>query len=303
MEILQYIVQEEDAGERLDKIISEKFEEFSRSQIKKMIEAEAIFVNKQIEKPSYQVKWGDFITIHVEDPIPLAVLPEAIPLDIYYEDQDVIVVNKPKGMVVHPANGHYTGTLVNAILAHCTDLSGINGVIRPGIVHRIDKDTSGLLVIAKNDQAHISLAQQFKEKSTLREYYALCHGHIKVDQGTIDAPINRDTKDRQKMAVVAGGRNAITHFEVIERLGNFTFIRCRLETGRTHQIRVHMSYIGYPLVGDEKYGPKKVVGDRGQFLHAAKLGFQHPRTGEFLEFSAPLPEYFEKFLNDLRRKM
>jgi 23S rRNA pseudouridine1911/1915/1917 synthase len=303
MEKLVYIVQESDQGERLDKLVAKLYDEYTRNQVKKMLEEELILVNKNLEKASYPVKPGDCITVIVKEPEALDVLPEAIPLDIYYEDEDVILVNKPAGMVVHPASGHYTGTLVNAILYHCDDLSGINGVLRPGIVHRIDKDTSGLLIMAKNDQAHLSLAEQFKEKSTVREYLAICYGNIKQDEGTIDAPINRDPNERKRMAVVPGGRHAVTHFKVLERLGDFTFIQCILETGRTHQIRVHMSSIGFPLVGDEKYGPKKVIGNHGQFLHAAKLGFVHPRTNEYMEFEAPIPDYFENYLIQLRRRM
>ncbi|MDF2698552.1 MAG: pseudouridine synthase [Haloplasmataceae bacterium] len=302
METLIYIVQEEETSERLDKLVSTKFSDFSRNQIKKMMDEDLVFVNKKLEKASYKVKWGDVISVMVKDPEVAEIIPEDIPLDIYYEDEDVIVINKPSGMVVHPANGHYTGTLVNAVLAHSDDLSGINGVCRPGVVHRIDKDTSGLIIMAKNDQAHNSLAEQFKEKTTVREYFALCHGCINHLKGTVDAPIGRDPNERKKMAVVAGGRHAVTHFEVLEHLGEFTYVKCKLETGRTHQIRVHMSYIGFPLVGDDRYGPKKVIGDQGQFLHAAKLGFVHPKTNEYLEFTSPLPEYFEKFLNNLRKK-
>ncbi|HEY8364692.1 MAG TPA: RluA family pseudouridine synthase [Haloplasmataceae bacterium] len=301
METLVYIVQENDKNERLDKLIVSRFPDFSRNQVQKMIEEDLVTVNKKIEKASYKVSTKDIITIIVKDPEILEVKPEDIPLDIYYEDQDVIVINKPQGMVVHPANGHFTGTLVNAVLHHCKDLSGINGVCRPGVVHRIDKDTSGLLVMAKNDHAHQILAQQFKEKSVKRIYYAICHGTIEHNQGTIDAPIGRDKIDRKKMAVVPGGRSAITHFEVLERLGPYTYISCQLETGRTHQIRVHMSYIGYPLVGDDKYGPHKVIGKHGQFLHAAVLGFNHPQTNQYLEFSSPLPDYFTEFLTKCRQ--
>ncbi len=302
METLIYIVQEHDEFERLDKLVSTKFTDFSRNKIKKMLEDELILINKKIEKPSYKVKWGDIISVIVKDPEVSDILPENIPLDVYYEDGDVIVINKPCGMVVHPANGHLSGTLVNAALYHCDDLSGINGICRPGVVHRIDKDTSGLLVMAKNDKAHNFLADQFKDKTTKRVYYAVCHGVIQQNKGTIDAPIGRNKIDRKKMAVVAGGRTAVTHFEVIERIGQFTFIKCILETGRTHQIRVHMSYIGYPLVGDDRYGPKKVIGKYGQFLHAAKLGFVHPSSKKYLEFESPLPDYFNQFLINMRKK-
>ncbi len=301
METLIYIVQEEDMSERLDKLIPNKFKDFSRNQIQRMIDGELVLVNKKLEKSSYKVNWGDIISIHIKDPEVSEVTPEEIPLDIYYEDKDVIVINKPSGMVVHPANGHLSGTLVNAALFHCDDLSGINGICRPGVVHRIDKDTSGLIVMAKNDLAHQFLAQQFKDKTTTRKYYAICHGSIAHNKGTIEAPIGRDKFDRKKMAVVPGGRNAITHFEVLERLGPYTYICCKLETGRTHQIRVHMSYIGYPLVGDDRYGPRKVIGSHGQFLHAAILGFVHPTTLEYLEFESPLPNYFTEFLNKCRK--
>ena len=302
MESIVYIVQKEDEDTRLDKLIATKISDFSRNQIKKMLEMELVTVNKKVEKASYNVKWGDIITITTQESVDMDIMPEEIPLDIYYEDSDLIVVNKPTGMVVHPAQGHYSGTLVNALLYHCDDLSGINGVNRPGIVHRIDKDTSGLLVMAKNDYAHNFLADQFKEKSTTREYFALCYGRIQHQKGTVDAPIGRDPSDRKKMAVIAGGRKAITHFEVIEQIGNYSFVKCKLETGRTHQIRVHMHYIGYPLVGDDRYGPKKVIGKHGQFLHASKLGFVHPKTNQYLEFEAPLPEYFERYLHTLRNK-
>jgi len=302
METMIYIVQETEIDERLDKLISTKFKDFSRSKIKKMLEEELINVNKKLEKPSYKVSWGDIISIQIKDPEISVIIPEDIPLDVYYEDEDFIVVNKPSGMVVHPANGHLTGTLVNAALYHCDDLSGINGICRPGVVHRIDKDTSGLIVMAKNDQAHNYLAQQFKDKTTKRIYYALCHGVIEHNKGTVDAPIGRDKFDRKRMAVMAGGRNAVTHFEVIERIGPYSFIKCKLETGRTHQIRVHLSYIGYPLVGDEKYGPRKVIGNQGQFLHAAVLGFMHPKTHELLEFESPLPTYFTTMLNKIRNQ-
>ena len=221
-------------------------------------------------------------------------------LDIYYEDSDVIVVNKPKGMVVHPAAGHVTGTLVNGLMAHCKDLSGINGVLRPGIVHRIDKDTSGLLMVAKNDKAHEHLVNQLVEKTVTRKYKALVHGNIGHDYGTIDAPIGRDSKDRQSMTVVENGKHAVTHFHVLERFNEYTFVECRLETGRTHQIRVHMKYIGFPLVGDPKYGPRKTLEINGQALHAAILGFIHPTTEEYLEFEAPLPADYEQLLVKIR---
>jgi 23S rRNA pseudouridine1911/1915/1917 synthase len=243
---------------------------------------------------------NDQIEIKIPDPEVLDVIPEEMDLDIYYEDGDVIVVNKPKGMVVHPAAGHVTGTLVNGLMAHCKDLSGINGILRPGIVHRIDKDTSGLLMVAKNDHAHEHLVNQLVEKTVTRKYKALVHGNISHDHGTIDAPIGRDSKDRQSMSVVENGKHAVTHFHVIERFKDYTFVECQLETGRTHQIRVHMKYIGFPLVGDPKYGPRKTLDLGGQALHAAVLGFVHPVTDKYLEFEAPLPEEYEQLLKHLR---
>ncbi len=280
---------------RLDKVLTIIFPEYSRSQIQQLLEQGNILVNATKQKGKYKVKTGDKIVLQEPEIKTLAVEPENIKLDIVYEDEDVVVVNKPQGMVVHPAPGHEKHTLVNALLYHCP-LSTINGTFRPGIVHRIDKDTSGLLMVAKNDQAHRSLAQQLKDKTNLREYIALVHGRIKEDSGTINAPLARSPKDRKKQAVVAGGRDAITHFKVLKRYQNYTLISCRLETGRTHQIRVHMKYIGHPLVGDPLYGPKKTIKGNGQFLHAAKLGFEHPRTGEFMTFEADLPEVFKKQL-------
>ena len=233
----------------------------------------------------------------------LDVVAEELDLDIVYEDKDVLVVNKARGMVVHPAPGHPSGTVVNGLMHHCTDLSGINGVVRPGIVHRIDKDTSGLLMVAKNDKAHVSLVDQLVNRSVTRVYTALVHGHIPHDNGTIDAPIGRDQRERQNMAIVDKGRHAVTHFKVIERFGDYTLVECRLETGRTHQIRVHMKYIGYPLVGDPKYGPKKTLEFNGQVLHAGTLGFDHPVTGEYLEFNSPLPEDFIELVDKVRKSV
>jgi|SRR5690554_604563 len=302
METLTYIVQEFDDNQRLDKLIANRFVDFSRNQIKKMLEDKLITVNKKYEKASYNVNCGDCITIILKNPENLEIKPEKIPLDIYYEDDDLLVVNKPSNMVVHPANGNLSATLVNALLSHCNNLSKINGMLRPGIVHRIDKDTSGLLVVAKNDQIHLTLASQFKEKTVKREYLALCYGKIKHDKGTIDAPIGRDKNNRKKMKVIDGGRSSVTHFEVVERLGQYTFVKCKLETGRTHQIRVHLNYIGNPLVGDIKYGPRKVIGKNGQFLHAYILGFTHPRNNVFMEFEAPLPDYYSKFLSRCRQQ-
>ncbi|KRG13538.1 RluA family pseudouridine synthase [Lederbergia galactosidilytica] len=287
-------------GERIDKVISTFHTEWSRTQVQQWIRDKRVQVNGKIEKANYKCRIGDKIEISIPDPEPLDVQPEPMELDIYFEDEDVIVVNKPKGMVVHPAPGHYTGTLVNGLMAHCQDLSGINGVLRPGIVHRIDKDTSGLLMVAKNDYAHEQLVNQLVAKTVTRKYFALVHGVIPHDHGTIDAPIGRDKEDRQKMTVVDGGKHAVTHFQVIERLEPYTFLECVLETGRTHQIRVHMKYIGYPLVGDPKYGPRKTLEMNGQVLHAGILGFIHPRKKEYMEFSSPLPKYFEELLDELR---
>lgn len=294
-------INEEQKGHRLDKILSLINEEWSRSQVQQWIKSGNVLVNGTSSKANYKCQVGDVIEVTIEEPEELDVTPEDIPLDIYYEDADVIVVNKPKGMVVHPAPGHTSGTLVNALMHHCKDLSGINGVMRPGIVHRIDKDTSGLLMVAKNDMAHEKLVKQLQEKTVTRKYNALVHGVIPHDAGTIDAPIGRDKRDRQSMTVTdENSRHAVTHFHVLERFRDFTFIECQLETGRTHQIRVHMKYIGYPLAGDPKYGPRKTVDLNGQALHAAVLGFVHPRTEEYLEFEAPLPAYFIEFLETLR---
>ena len=255
-------------------------------------------VNGKTEKAKYKVKSGDVIRLEEPETKTLELRPENIPLDIVYEDDDVIVINKPQGMVVHPAPGHDDHTLVNALLYHCP-LSTINGTFRPGIVHRIDKDTSGLLMVAKNDKAHRFLAEQLKDKTNIREYVALVHGRIAEDEGTINAPIGRSLKDRKKQAVVKDGRNAVTHFEVLKRYRDYTLVKCILETGRTHQIRVHMKYIGHPLVGDPLYGPKKTIKGNGQFLHAGKLGFVHPTTGKLLIFEAPLPKIFQECLEKL----
>ena len=297
-----YTIEEQHAGERIDKAVSSLQTEWSRTQIGNWVSEGVLTVNGEVVKPKYKVKTGDVIEITVPEVEELEIVAEDLNLEIVYEDADVLVVNKPKGMVVHPAPGHTTGTLVNGLMHHCTDLSGINGVMRPGIVHRIDKDTSGLLMVAKNDVAHESLVNQLVAKTVTRKYTALVHGHIAHDKGTIDAPIGRDTKDRQKQAVVDSGKHAVTHFQVIERFGDYTLVECRLETGRTHQIRVHMNYIGFPLVGDPKYGPRKTIDFGGQVLHAGVLGFIHPVTGEYLEFSAPLPEDFEQLLATLRDK-
>lgn len=290
-----------DQSGRLDKVLSDMMPDESRSQLKQAIDEDRVLVNQKVEKPKYQVQPGDHIEVTIPDPVALDLEPENIPLDIVYEDDDVIVVNKPAGMVVHPSPGHPDHTLVNALLYH-SPLSTINGTYRPGIVHRIDKDTSGLLMVAKNDNAHQSLAQQLKDKTNLREYIALVHGVIKQDTGVIDAPIGRSPKDRKRQAIVADGRHAVTHFKVIERYLNYTLISCWLETGRTHQIRVHMKSIGHPLAGDPLYGPRKTIAGSGQFLHAKKLGFRHPVTGKQLVFEAPLPSDFQRVINRLREQ-
>ncbi len=298
---IQIVVREEQIGERIDKLISGAAGQFSRSQIQQLMKDGHIEVNDAPAKANYKCKPGDKITIVVPELVPLEVRAEEVPLEIYYEDSDVIVVNKPKGMVVHPAVGHVSGTLVNALLFHCKDLSGINGILRPGIVHRIDKDTSGLLMVAKNDTAHVGLVTQLQEKTVTRKYQAIVHGEILHDTGTVEAPIGRDKHDRQAMTVTnENARDAVTHFHVLERFSGFTHIECQLETGRTHQIRVHMKYIGYPIAGDPKYGPRKTLELEGQALHAGVLGFVHPRTGEYLEFTAPLPQYFQETLAQLR---
>ncbi|MEA3320032.1 MAG: RluA family pseudouridine synthase [Bacillota bacterium] len=294
-------IDESQKNDRIDKVLSTQNEEWSRSQVQQWIKEGQVLVNGEKIKPNYKCSVGDDITVTIPEPEALDVLPEEMDLDIYYEDADVIVVNKPRGMVVHPAAGHATGTLVNGLMAHCKDLSGINGVLRPGIVHRIDKDTSGLLMVAKNDFAHEKLVNQLVAKTVTRKYQAIVHGVISHDVGTVDAPIGRDKKDRQAMTVTnENSRNAVTHFRVIERFKDFSHIECQLETGRTHQIRVHMKYIGYPLAGDPKYGPKKSLDIEGQALHAGILGFIHPRTEEYMEFEAPNPPEFERVLKHLK---
>lgn len=294
------------AGERLDKYLSSQMTDFTRNAVARLIADGNVAVNGSIVNKNYKCRENDEISVTVPDAVPLEAEAENIPLDIVYEDKDLLVVNKQKGMVVHPAAGNYTGTLVNALLYHCKDsLSGINGVIRPGIVHRIDKDTSGLLIVAKNDSAHIHLAQQIKEHSFSRAYQAVVYGNIKEDEGTVNLPIGRSPKDRKKMAVTdKNSKNAVTHFQVIKRYGDFTHIRCVLETGRTHQIRVHMAYLGHPLAGDGVYGPKKVIKSlNGQCLHAGEIGFVHPTSGEYMEFKADLPDYFTDFLNKLENNL
>lgn len=300
--VFEFIVEEDMKGTRLDVVLSLVVEEASRSHLQKLIDIGRVEVNGvPITLKKYKVKTGDAIRITIPEPVHLNVVPEDIPLDIVYEDEDVLVVNKPKGMVVHPAAGNYTGTLVNAVLYHCKNLSSINGVIRPGIVHRIDKDTSGLLMIAKNDTAHRGLAEQLSAHTITRAYRAVVYHNFQEDEGTVNAPIGRDPKNRLKMAVTElNSKEAITHYKVLQRFGSFTYIECRLETGRTHQIRVHMAHINHPLLGDTVYGPKKkIMGAETQILHAKVLGFHHPKTGEYMEFSSPLPDEFKTILKKL----
>ncbi len=288
--------------QRIDKILPEFNSEWSRSQIQDWIKEGLVQVNGKTIKSNYKLKTGDHIEVTEKEVVEADIQPENLNLDIYYEDEDVAIVYKPKGMVVHPSAGHYSGTLVNGLMYQIKNLSGINGEIRPGIVHRIDKDTSGLLMVAKNDVAHRSLVEQLMAKTVTRKYTALVHGHIPHEFGTIDAPIGRNKNDRQAMAVEDDGKEAVTHFNVIENFKNYTLVECQLETGRTHQIRVHMKYIGYPLVGDPKYGPKKTLDIGGQALHAGVIGFNHPRTGAYIERVAPLPETFEQLLAQLRKE-
>ncbi|WP_310550242.1 RluA family pseudouridine synthase [Paenibacillus glufosinatiresistens] len=302
---ITWTVQAEDAKVRIDKYITEAWEaDISRSQVQLWIEGGHITVNGRQIKANYKLSAGDEIAVRVPEPEAAELTPEDIPLDVVYEDSDVIVVNKPRGMVVHPAAGHPSGTLVNALMYHCKDLSGINGEIRPGIVHRIDKDTSGLLMAAKNDASHASLAGQLKEHSVTRRYFAVVHGNMAHDEGTVDAPIGRDPHDRKLYTVTErNSKTAVTHFQVVERFGDSTLLELKLETGRTHQIRVHMKFIGHPLVGDPVYGRSKgVFMEGGQALHAAVLGFIHPSSGEYLEFTAPLPEDMEDLLHRLRTR-
>ena len=297
-------VSPEDAGVRIDKYLAEQLPDITRSYLQKLLKDGSVQMNGKPVKASTKTAAGAVIALTIPEPEEPEILPENIPLDILYEDSDVILINKPKNMVVHPAAGHYTGTLVNALMYHCRgDLSGINGVLRPGIVHRIDKDTTGVLIVCKNDRAHNALAEQLKEHSITRKYRAIVCGNLKEDEGTVDAPLGRHPQDRKKMAIVrSGGKRAVTHYRVLERFGNYTYIECRLETGRTHQIRVHMASLGHPLLGDEIYGrAKSPFKLEGQTLHAMVLGFIHPTTGEYMEFEAPLPEYFEKLVEKLRK--
>ena len=303
MDSYTILIEAEDAGMRIDKFISDRMPDYSRSFIQKLIKENDLTVNNNEIKSNYKLKAGDEINIVIPEPKELDIVAEDIPLDIVYEDKDVILVNKPQGMVVHPAPGHYTGTLVNAIMYHCKDdLSGINGVMRPGIVHRIDKDTSGVLIICKNDKAHESIAKQLKDHTITRKYNAIVYNNLKEDEGKINAPIGRHPVNRKQMAVnPINGKEAITHYKVLERINQYTYVELQLETGRTHQIRVHMTSINHPLLGDPVYGPKS---DRfklkGQVLHARVLGFVHPTTDEYMEFEAPLPNYFTGLLKKLR---
>lgn len=294
------------SGERIDRYLCGNLENLSRSYIQKLLKNGNILVNDHAVKANYKISEGDEIHVQIPDPEVLDVVPENIPLDILYEDNDILVVNKPKGMVVHPSPGHYEHTLVNAVMFHCgSNLSGINGVLRPGIVHRIDMDTTGSLLVCKNDRSHQILAEQLKEHSITRKYHAIVIGNIREDTGTVNAPIGRHPTDRKKMSTKSPrGKNAVTHYKVLKRFGEYTYIECELETGRTHQIRVHMSSIGHPILGDKVYGPSKCPYKlQGQTLHAKILGFIHPTTGMYMEFDAPLPEYFDKLLMLLEKKI
>ena len=297
-----FIINEEGEGERIDKYLNLLMESLSRSYLQNLLKDGCVTVNEKVIKPNYRLKSDDYVRLMVPPAVTPDIIPESIPLSVLYEDDDVIVIDKPKGMVVHPAAGHYNGTLVNALLYHCSgNLSGINGILRPGIVHRIDMNTTGSVIACKNDLAHAKIAEQLKEHSIVRKYHAIVCGNLKDDEGTIHTLIGRHHTDRKKMAVVnTGGKDAITHYRVLKRFGNYTYVECRLETGRTHQIRVHMSHIGHPLLGDEVYGHKEKHFDlQGQTLHAKILGFRHPATEEYIETDAPLPEYFSKLLKTL----
>ncbi|MBW9308518.1 RluA family pseudouridine synthase [Lactobacillus delbrueckii] len=298
----EYELTAEESGQRLDKYLAGEMTHLSRSRIKELVQAGEVLVNGKKSKVSYKVQKGDLIQVTVLPLEPLKLEAENIPLDIVYEDEDIIVVNKPQGMVVHPAAGHPSHTLVNALLYHTRDLADSPEGFRPGIVHRIDKDTSGLLMVAKNAAARESLEKQLAAKSNKRQYLAIVHGNFAEEEGTIDAPIGRNPKDRKQMAVVEKGKSAVTHFKVLEQYQGYSLVECQLETGRTHQIRVHMAYIGHPLAGDPLYGPRKTLPGHGQFLHAKTLGFEQPSTGEWLEFSAQPPEIFQQTVADLRKK-
>ena len=303
MNEMKLTVPHEDAGKRIDSWLSEHIDGLTRSAVQNLLSEQAVNADGKSVKKNYKLAGGEVLTVIMPELREVDLAAEDIPLDIVYEDEDIVVVNKPRGMVVHPAAGNQRDTLVNALLYHCRDLSGINGVLRPGIVHRIDKDTTGLIIVAKNDAAHLDLSQQLQRKSVSRLYYALVHGDFAHDHGTIDAPIGRDEKDRQKMAVTEkNSRDARTHFRVIERFRGFTLVECRLETGRTHQIRVHMRYIGHPVAGDEKYGYRKTLKTGGQLLHAHQLEFIHPRTKEKVVVEAPLPDDFAAVLKTLREE-
>ena len=301
--LLRFIVEPEDVGLRIDVFLTQVGKLPSRSFAQRLLKNGKVTVNSFVIKPSYQVQEGDRIEAEFEEPKPLEIEPEDLPLDILYEDKDLVVVNKPRGMVVHPAVGNSRGTLVNALLTHCNDLSGIGGIIRPGIVHRLDKDTSGALVVAKHDQSHLALAKQLKERTMTRIYIALAHGSLSLAEGTIDAPIGRDPIHRQKMAIIPKGRPAITYYRVIEELGPYTLLEAKLETGRTHQIRAHLQYLGHPVVGDHVYGrQKEPFTIKGQALHAAILGFIHPQTGRYMEFNAPLPADLQSVIDYCRKR-
>lgn len=291
---------EEQKSIRIDKYLTKQLEDFSRSKVQQLISEGLVFVNDERIKANYKVENGDVITVTIPEPEEIDIKSENIPLDILYEDEDIVVINKPQGMVVHPGAGNPDGTLVNALLYHIDDLSGINGEIRPGIVHRLDKDTSGVLVVAKNDTAHVHLSEQLQNRTVKRTYWAIVHGQIPHEHGTIDAPIGRDPHDRQKFTVIKDGKEAITHFKVLEHFNHYTWVEVSLETGRTHQIRVHFNYINHPVAGDTTYGPRKTLKGKGQFLHARALEFIHPRTKETMHFEAELPEIFEKNLEILR---
>ena len=302
MRIEEFQIETEN-GERIDKYLADEMSGFSRSYLQKLIKDGYVAVNHKIVKANYKLAFDDLVTVEIPDLKEPDIVPENIPLDILYEDEDILIVNKPKGMVVHPAAGHYSGTLVNALMYHCgSSLSGINGVMRPGIVHRIDMDTTGSLLVCKNDMAHQKLADQLKVHSIKRVYHAIVCGNLKEDSGTVNAPIGRHPTDRKKMSInYPNGREAVTHYQVLERFGEYTYISCQLETGRTHQIRVHMASLKHPLLGDSVYGPQKCPFNlQGQTLHAKVLGIIHPSTGEYMEFDAPLPEYFEKLLRQMR---
>ena len=305
MEIYTFTPDEEQKNLRIDKFLSEQLPDQSRSYLQKLLKEGNVTVNEKTVKANYKVRLSDTVKLELPEPECPDILPEDIPLDILYEDEDVLIINKPKGMVVHPSAGHYTHTVVNAVMFHCKEhLSGINGVMRPGIVHRIDMDTTGVLIVCKNDKAHNAIAEQLKVHSITRKYYAIVHGVIKEDDGTVNAPIGRHPVDRKKMSInEKNGKEAVTHYHVLKRFRRFTYVECQLETGRTHQIRVHMASIGHPLLGDQVYGPAKVPfsGLQGQTLHAGVLGIIHPSTGEYMEFHAPLPEYFEKLLRKLEQ--